>query len=117
MYVYSINYEYLVEKFSAMYDDKEIVSNGNAPKLIANFYPEKAKDAGKYLLESTDSELSQDATTTLALYDYSSNPTKKDGEYIYGKTDLFALLIIIKQMISKDEFKLLIKAPHSKALI
>jgi len=36
------------------------------------------------------------------------NIPKKDGEYIYGKTDLFGLLIIIKQMISKDEFKLLI---------
>jgi len=36
------------------------------------------------------------------------NIPKKDGEYLYGKTDLFALLIIIKQMISKDEFKLLI---------
>ena len=33
---------------------------------------------------------------------------KLDGEYIYGKEDLFALIIIIKQMISKDEFKLLI---------
>ena len=30
------------------------------------------------------------------------------SELPYGKTDLFALLIIIKQMISKDEFKLLI---------
>ena len=31
-----------------------------------------------------------------------------DGEYIYGKTDLFALLIIIKRMLSASEFKLLI---------
>lgn len=89
MYVYSINYEYLTEKFSAMYDDKEIVSKGNTPKFIVNFYPEKAKDAGKYLLESTDSELSQDATTTLALYDYSSNPTKKDGEYYRVQSNFF----------------------------
>ena len=36
------------------------------------------------------------------------NIPKKDGEYIYGKNDLFALLIIIKQMISDSEFKLLI---------
>ena len=33
------------------------------------------------------------------------NIKKQDDEYIYGKTDLFALLIIIKQMIRKDEFK------------
>ena len=36
------------------------------------------------------------------------NIPKKDGEYIYGKDDLFALLIILKRMLSKDEFKLLI---------
>ena len=33
---------------------------------------------------------------------------KQDGEYIYGKDDLFALMIILKRMLSKDEFKLLI---------
>ena len=33
------------------------------------------------------------------------NIKKQDDEYIYGKTDLFALLIIIKQMIRKDEYK------------
>ena len=35
------------------------------------------------------SELSQDATTTLALYDYSSNPTKKDGEYYRIQSNFF----------------------------
>lgn len=32
---------------------------------------------------------------------------KTDGEYIYGKNDIFALIIILKQMLTKDEFKLL----------
>ena len=36
------------------------------------------------------------------------NIPKQDGEYIYGKDDLFALMIILKRMLSKDEFKLLI---------
>lgn len=31
-----------------------------------------------------------------------------DGEYIYGKNDLFALIIILKQMLSDEEFRLLI---------
>jgi len=31
-----------------------------------------------------------------------------DEEYVFGKNDLFALIIIIKQMLSKDEFKELI---------
>ena len=30
---------------------------------------------------------------------------KEDDEYIYGKNDLFALIIILKQMLKKDEFK------------
>lgn len=30
-----------------------------------------------------------------------------DGEYIYGKQDLFALIIILKQLLRKEEFRLL----------
>ncbi len=33
---------------------------------------------------------------------------KMDGEYIYGKEDLFALIIILKKLLSDSEFKLLI---------
>ena len=33
---------------------------------------------------------------------------KMDGEYIYGKDDLFALVIILKYMLRADEFKLLL---------
>ena len=36
------------------------------------------------------------------------NIPKQDGEYIYGKNDLFAVIIILKKMLSKSEFKLLI---------
>lgn len=34
---------------------------------------------------------------------------KLNDEYIYGKDDLFALLIILKQMLRRDDFRLLIK--------
>ncbi len=34
---------------------------------------------------------------------------KLDNEYIYGKDDLFALIIILKQMLRKDNFNSLIK--------
>lgn len=33
---------------------------------------------------------------------------KMDNEYIYGKNDLFALIIILKQMLSDEEFRFLI---------
>ena len=36
------------------------------------------------------------------------NIPKQDGEYIYGKNDLFAVVLILKKMLSKSEFKLLI---------
>ena len=32
-----------------------------------------------------------------------------DDEYIYGKDDLFALVIIMKQMLSSDEFSNMIE--------
>lgn len=34
--------------------------------------------------------------------------SKNDGEYIYGKNDIFALIIIIKQLIKPNEFKNLV---------
>ena len=36
------------------------------------------------------------------------NIPQMDGEYIYGKNDLFALIIILKQLLRKEEFRLLI---------
>ena len=30
-----------------------------------------------------------------------------DDEYIYGKNDIFALVIILKQLLSKDDFKMM----------
>ena len=31
-----------------------------------------------------------------------------DGEYIYGKEDLFAVIIILKHLLRKDDFTLLL---------
>ena len=32
-----------------------------------------------------------------------------DGEYIYGKNDIFALIIIFKILLSKKDFRLMMK--------
>ena len=40
-------------------------------------------------------------------HDWLDIPTT-DGEYIYGKDDLFALIIILKQLLRPEEFRLLI---------
>ena len=41
-------------------------------------------------------------------HDYLKIPIM-DDEYVYGKNDVFALIIILKQMLSEDEFRLLIR--------
>lgn len=35
------------------------------------------------------------------------NIPKTNGEYIYGKNDIFALIIILKHMLTKDDFKMM----------
>ena len=35
------------------------------------------------------------------------NIPKSDGEYIYGKDDLFALIIILKQLLREEDFTLM----------
>jgi len=34
---------------------------------------------------------------------------KMDGEYIYGKNDLFAVIIILKELLTEDAFRLMLK--------
>lgn len=41
-------------------------------------------------------------------FHYKMDIEKIDNEYIYGKNDLFALVIIMKIMLTPDEFKLLV---------
>lgn len=41
-------------------------------------------------------------------YHYKMNIEQVDGEYIYGKNDLFALVIMMKDLLIDDEFKMLI---------
>ena len=42
------------------------------------------------------------------IYHQLLNIPKQDGEYIYGKNDSFALLIIMKQLLDKDKFDSLV---------
>ena len=36
------------------------------------------------------------------------NIPKVDGEYVYGKNDFFSVIIIMKHLLTKEEFRLLI---------
>jgi len=42
-------------------------------------------------------------------YHYALNIPLMDGEYIYGKNDLFAVIIIMKMMLREEEFRLLVR--------
>lgn len=42
-------------------------------------------------------------------YHRSLNIFKMDGEYIYGKNDIFAVIIILKYLLRKDDFRLMLK--------
>ena len=37
------------------------------------------------------------------------NIFKMDGEYIYGKNDIFSVIIMFKYMLGDDEFRLMLK--------
>ena len=37
------------------------------------------------------------------------NIAKMDAEYIYGKNDLFAVIIIMKVLLTEDNFRLMLK--------
>ena len=41
------------------------------------------------------------------LYHKLLNVPKMDGEYIYGKNDLFALIIILKDLLTEKDFKMM----------
>lgn len=41
-------------------------------------------------------------------YHYVLNIPLMDGDYIYGKNDFFSLIIILKQLLREDEFRLLV---------
>ena len=42
------------------------------------------------------------------IYHYKLNIPKIDEEYVYGKNDLFSLVLMFKFMLSKEDFKLLV---------
>ena len=43
------------------------------------------------------------------IYHEKLNIEKKDDEYVYGKNDLFALIIILKRLLREDNFRLMMK--------
>lgn len=43
------------------------------------------------------------------IYHYKLNIPKMDDEYIYGKNDIFAVVLILKYLLTDDEFRLFIK--------
>lgn len=90
-------------------------------EVIAELYNVKVEDLLSFLpilanyrnLCAHEDILYENRTSTcIETYKYHTMldlPKDEDGEYICGKNDLFALIIIMKHMLRDEEFRLLIK--------
>ncbi len=97
-----------------------IILKPNDQKEIANFFNVDADDLALYLPILSNyrnlcahEEILFDHRVQRQINDTKYHERlgipKMDGEYIYGKDDLFSLIIILKQMLRKDDFSEMIK--------
>ena len=95
------------------------ILKGEDKKAIADFYDIDAETLSIYLSLLANfrnlcahEDVLYDHRTNRVIpnnkYHYKMDIEQKDNEYIYGKNDLFALVIIMKIMLTIDEFKLLV---------
>lgn len=89
-------------------------------KEVANYFGVSAQDLAKYLPILSnyrnlcaheeilfDHRVQREIDDTR--YHQALGIPKMDGEYIYGKDDLFALIIIMRQLMRKSDFEVMIK--------
>lgn len=122
---YMSNYGYipmwiLVKVLSfGMISELFAILKGEDKKAIANFYDIDSDTLEIYLSLLANfrnlcahEDVLYDHRTNRVIpnnkYHYRMDIEKKDNEYIYGKNDLFAIVIIMKIMLTPDEFKLLV---------
>ena len=122
---YMSNYGYipmwiLVKVLSfGMISELFAILKGEDKKAIANFYDVDSDTLEIYLSLLANfrnlcahEDVLYDHRTNRVIpnnkYHYRMDIEKKDNEYIYGKNDLFAIVIIMKIMLTPDEFKLLV---------
>lgn len=92
-----------------------IILKSNDQKAVAEFFSAEADDMVTYLPILSnyrnlcaheeilfDHRVQRQIENTK--YHEKLNIPKMDGEYIYGKDDLFSLIIILKQMLRKEDF-------------
>ncbi len=87
---------------------------------ISNYYHVRAQELEIYLSILSNfrnlcahEDILYDHRTQKVIYDtrfhQRLNIEKTDDEYIYGKNDLFAVIIILKQMLTEEEFHMMMK--------
>lgn len=92
-------------------DDREEIAsyyNGITPDILENYLSIVSNYrnicAHEDILYNHETQKNIEETT----YHELLNIPKMDGEYIYGLHDIFALIIILKQLMSYDDFKMML---------
>lgn len=79
------------------------------PEYLENFLPILANYRNLCAHEDVVYEHRTEKTIFNTIYHEKLEIPRMDDEYIYGKNDIFALLIILKFLLRKDDFRLLMK--------
>lgn len=107
-----LSFGIVCELFSVMkYEDQKEISNiyGVSIDHLITYLPILANYRNLCAHEDILYEHRTQTIIANTKYHHELNIPKMDEEYIYGKNDLFALIIILKSMLREEEFNLLIK--------
>ena len=110
VFIYNVNYELLRERFGEQsVPGKSTVDSADYPYFIINFYPNEEYDESEALIspkvDSSGNEIDStipiklyndekligtkfNSSTSIALFDYSSNPTKQDNGEVFRVNSL-----------------------------
>ncbi len=90
-------------------DQKEIAEvYGVSPENLMDYFPIMANFRNLCAHEDIMYDHRTQRVIDDTKYHYRLGIEKLDGEYIYGKDDLFALVIILRQLLREEDFTLLI---------
>ena len=107
-----LSFGIVCELFSVMkYEDQKEISDiyGISVDHLLTYLPILANYRNLCAHEDILYEHRTQTSIANTKYHHELNIPKMDEEYIYGKNDLFSLIIILKSMLREEEFNLLIK--------
>ena len=103
-----LSFGIVAELFSVLKeDDQKTIANVYklSPETIANYLPFLSNYRNLCAHEDILYENKTQKQIDNTIYHQLLDVRKVNGEYVYGKNDLFALLIILKQLLDADKFR------------